>query len=601
MILLLINQIVKQTYIITLVYICFSSLYIIFSDHIVSLTHQENTVADIARIQTVKGISFVLASGLLIFAITSFSFKRLERALKNSNEYQVLSEQIIANSNDATGLFDENGLLIMSNKSLRSLMEGQKIRKGNSFNIGQQSNRVIKSFIEEFLIQKTDQSERVFEFSTGTWLKISMTKIKIIDEQQAVLLRSQNITEHVLIEQTLRENEMKYMSIFHKQPFGVLLIDGMGKVKFHNDLFMTIMGLKHSRELRTFWGNAFPEEEKRAFELKWEKAELKNTSFHMNLRVADAEGQHQWREVYVVPINEHSNRGFIITVRDITNQVLIEEKIKRYSEELKLEVDMQTAELQQKTMKMEEYQKALTYLLEDVNEIRKELEVANNLLKMSNKELEAFSYSVSHDLQAPLRSIHGFSQALVEEYGQVLDEQGRDYLNRISNSVGRMGELINDLLLLSKVSRAEMHRQEVNVTNLAYDIISEFKDSMEQARYVDFSIQNDIICQGDGNLLRILFSNLIQNAVKFSTHNEKPKVVIGKDDNGNMYIQDNGVGFDMKHAEAIFEPFQRLHSSIVYEGSGIGLTIVRRIIHRHRGEISVTSKPNEGTTFYFNV
>jgi signal transduction histidine kinase len=177
------------------------------------------------------------------------------------------------------------------------------------------------------------------------------------------------------------------------------------------------------------------EDDKRSFELSWENAKMKNTSFNTNLQISDATGQHWWREVYVVPINAHSNRGFIITVRDITNQVLIEEKIRMYSEELKQEVDNQTAELQLKAKKMEEYQEALTLLLEDVNEIRKELEVANNQLKISNNELEAFSYSVSHDLQAPLRSIEGFSQALMEDYSNTLDERGHDFLGRISNGI----------------------------------------------------------------------------------------------------------------------------------------------------------------------
>jgi PAS domain S-box-containing protein len=488
----------------------------------------------------------------------------------------------------------------MNNASFTSLMGNPKIGESNCFNINQLSNRVLRSFIEEFLSQQVDQRERVFEFSTGIWLKISMKKIEIIDQHPAILMKSQDITEHVLIEQTLRENERKYLSIFHKQPFGVLLIDGMGKERFHNDLFMDIMRLQHSSELLTFWGNAYNDDDKRAFELKWENAFLKNTSFNTTLRIADA-GEPKWREVHVVPIEEQNSNGFVITVSDITKQVLIEEKIRMYSEELKREVDMQTAELQLKTKKLEEHQQALTLLLEDVNEIRKELEVANNLLKISNNELEAFSYSVSHDLQAPLRSIRGFSQTLAKEYSKTLDAQGRDYLNRISTNVIRMGGLINDLLLLSRVSRADLLKQNVNITGMANDIISELKGSMEPAKSPDFSVQKGITCYGDGKLLRILFNNLIQNAIKFSAQNERPKIAVGKNEKGQMYIQDNGVGFDMKHSEEIFEPFKRFHSSRLYEGSGIGLTIVRRIIQRHRGDIKVSSKLNEGTTFYFTV
>lgn len=590
----------KQAYIITIIYICFSSLYIIFSDQVVSSLNNLNTVQDVAWIQSVKGISFVLASGLLIFTITNYNFKRLEKAMKNSNEYQILSEQIIASSGDAIGLFDEAGCLIMSNNSLRSLLGEQKTEIGKKIDLAQMSNKVLKPFISNFLTQQDDRIEQVFEFTTGSWLKISMTKIKNLDGQSAILFRSQDITEHVLIEQTLRENEMKYLSIFHKQPFGVLLIDGLGKVKFHNDLFMEIMGLKHSRDLRRFWLNAFHDEERRSFKVKWENAELKNSSFTTNLRIADANGQQIWCEVNVVPINEHNYRGLIITVRDITDQILIEEKIRRYSEDLKHEVEMQTAELQLKTTKMEEYQKSLMLLLEDVNEIRKELEVANNLLKMSNNELEAFSYSVSHDLQAPLRSIQGFSEALKEDYGDLLDEKGHDFLDRISNGVHKMAGLINDLLVLSKVSRVEIQKKEIDLNDMVREIVTELQEA-GLSKPVNFTIQEGLTCLGDVNLLRILLNNLLQNAIKFTTQTEQPEVIVGKDESGKLFVKDNGVGFDMKYADLIFEPFKRLHSSKLYTGSGIGLTIVRRIVQRHLGEITVVSKPNEGTTFCFRI
>lgn len=595
------TRIVKPAYVITAIYIIFSSVYIVFSDRIVNNLFGHNSLEHIMRIQSTKGITFVFTSGLLIFFITDYFFKRLKKALKISNEYQLLSEQIISNSEDATCIFDCHGNVIMCNSSFHNLLDERELLEQRDMKINQLQNRYLRSFIEGFLTADNEKNERIFEYSSGQWLKISLSKIMILNEVQAILLRSQDVTEHILVEHALRQNELKYLSIFQKQPFGILLIDRKSDVKFHNDLFMKIMRLKYTQELQYFWKNTLREEEKDEFKVKWEKAKSTNTSFTSRLQISGSGGQRFWRELHITPLDVNYNRGFLITANDITEQVRIEEKIKRYSEELKQEVDRQTSELQERALKMEEYQNSLTELLHDVNKTKKELERANHQLMISNQELEAFAYSVSHDLQAPLRSIHGFSQAIREDYYDLLDESGRDHIDRISNSIIRMNELITDMLQLSRVSRAEFNRERINVSVLAQEIISELNGTLGVDKNINVSIQDDVICSGDRNLLNILLNNLIQNAIKFTSQNACPKIVIGQTSDGEIFVQDNGVGFDMKFADMIFEPFKRLHSARQFEGTGIGLTIVRRIVQRHSGQIRVQSEPNHGTTFYLQI
>jgi light-regulated signal transduction histidine kinase (bacteriophytochrome) len=220
-----------------------------------------------------------------------------------------------------------------------------------------------------------------------------------------------------------------------------------------------------------------------------------------------------------------------------------------------------------------------------------------------NKELEAFSYSVSHDLRAPLRSIDGFSQALLEDYSDKLDKEGQDYLIRVRKAAQQMGNIIDDLLKLSRITRRPLEHEKVNLSDLSKSIIDELqkKDSNRNAKV---SIDEDLTVMGDKQLLRLALENLIGNAWKFTSKKSNTKIEIGKTkkkDKDAFYVRDNGAGFDMKYADKLFVPFQRLHSDQEFEGIGIGLGIVSRIIHRHGGEIWAEGKEGGGATFYFSL
>lgn len=224
-------------------------------------------------------------------------------------------------------------------------------------------------------------------------------------------------------------------------------------------------------------------------------------------------------------------------------------------------------------------------------------------LDRKNKELEAFSYSVSHDLRAPLRSIDGFGQAMIEEYGGTLDERGRHYLERIRVSAQHMGELIDDLLELSRVSRAEIHRDRVDLATLARAIVTDLTRN-DPVRRVRVEIQDTIFAEADRGLMRSVLGNLLGNAWKFTANQPEPIIEFLAERRGEdiVYrVNDNGAGFDMNYVEKLFNPFQRLHSDADFPGTGIGLATVRRIVERHGGSIWAEASPGEGASFFFTL
>ncbi|MHA1650415.1 MAG: sensor histidine kinase, partial [Candidatus Helarchaeota archaeon] len=224
-------------------------------------------------------------------------------------------------------------------------------------------------------------------------------------------------------------------------------------------------------------------------------------------------------------------------------------------------------------------------------------------LSAAIKELESFAYSVSHDLRAPLRAIDGFSQAILEDYFDKLDEQGKDYLIRIRNASQRMAQLIDDILQLSRLSRSKMQIEQVNLSEIAREIFADLRNT-DPKRQVDIIIQPELIVYGDARLLKIALENLLSNAWKFTSKHPTARIELGVMQINNepvYYIRDDGAGFDMAYVDKLFGAFQRLHSEKEFEGTGIGLATVQRIIHRHGGRVWAEGAIEKGATFYFTL
>jgi PAS domain S-box-containing protein len=247
--------------------------------------------------------------------------------------------------------------------------------------------------------------------------------------------------------------------------------------------------------------------------------------------------------------------------------------------------------------KLEQENEILQKRLEDkVQQRTKELQVVN-------KELEAFSYSVSHDLRTPLRAIIGFSQILREDYSDRLDEEGRRLLNNISRNTKMMGELIDDLLKFSKLSRLEKIDTAVDMLHLVQIVIDHLEEVWNKKRYT-FIVSDVPPCSGDDSMLKQVWTNLIDNAMKYASKSAEPTIEIGgtaDEETITYYVKDNGVGFDMKYAGNLFGVFQRLHTTEQFEGTGLGLALVQRIIHKHNGTVWAEASPDKGATFYFTI
>lgn len=224
-------------------------------------------------------------------------------------------------------------------------------------------------------------------------------------------------------------------------------------------------------------------------------------------------------------------------------------------------------------------------------------------LEAANKELEAFSYSVSHDLRAPLRAIDGFSKILIEEHSQQLKQEALRLLNIVRDSTSKMGELIDDLLAFSRISRQGMIKSRIDITNMVNSIVNELR-SAEPTRTVNVTMHSLPKVHGDISMIRQMFVNLLSNAFKFTRHQANPIIEIGCTSKGNediCYVRDNGAGFDMQYKDKLFGVFQRLHTSDEFEGTGVGLALVQRVIHRHGGKVWAEGEVGKGATFYVTL
>jgi light-regulated signal transduction histidine kinase (bacteriophytochrome) len=248
---------------------------------------------------------------------------------------------------------------------------------------------------------------------------------------------------------------------------------------------------------------------------------------------------------------------------------------------------------------------AIIHAVEDITDLvdeHRRLVESNNALAATNEELEAFCYSVAHDLRAPLRGIQGFSQALLEDYGESVDAKANNYLQRVASAALRMSELIDDLLNLSRISRSPVSRVPVDLSSMAREVIQNLEQ--HHAHRVTATTADGLHATADVRLVRIVLENLLGNAFKFTAKDANARIEFGAVPIGGVqtfFVRDNGAGFDEAYASKLFAPFQRLHSEKDFPGTGIGLATVQRIVRRHGGRAWAKSTVNGGATFYFTL
>jgi PAS domain S-box-containing protein len=430
----------------------------------------------------------------------------------------------------------------------------------------------------------SEHYERRFRRKNGeaVWTQISATPV--FDKNQSYegsFGMVTDITERKHAEEALRESEKKFRSFVESSSEGFTLVDEQGAIIEWNSAREKMTGLAASQVLgQKLWDVQYqlilPTLQTPEFYRRFKQTLLdalatgKSPIFDQTLEVEILQREHPPRYIRQTVFPIRTEKGFRIgsVTSDITERRRAEEEIHKLNQELELRVAQRTTQLE-----------------------------------AANKELEAFAYSVSHDLRAPLRAIDGFSQILIEGTYESLDATARGYLDRVRGGAQRMAQLIDDLLNLSRVSRSEMVIQSVDLSQVARRVADELR-GLDSHRDVTFEIQGGVTVAGDDRLLRIVLENLLGNAWKYTSKHQTARIEFGmlrQDEKPVCFVRDDGSGFDMQYREKLFGAFQRLHTTTDFPGTGIGLATVQRIVNRHGGKVWAVGEIEKGATFYFTI
>ncbi|MFU8860482.1 MAG: PAS domain S-box protein [Cyclonatronaceae bacterium] len=389
----------------------------------------------------------------------------------------------------------------------------------------------------------------------------------VLNGKEVEIVLAYDVSEQIKAETELRESEAKFRKLAETIDAVVVIYRGEDLV-FVNKGTERITGYS-ADELKSmkFWEVVHPEHQQLTRENGLARQRGEEIEHTYDFRIVRKDGEIRWLSFSASPILFEGKNAAIGTGFDVTGRKLAEMKISELNRDLEKRVRERTAELE-----------------------------------AVNAELEAFSYSVSHDLMAPLRSVDGFSEALLEHCVDRLDETARKYLSRIRSGTARMRELIDELLKLSRIARADMQIQDVDISAMARQIMSDLARS-EPGRKVEFSCIDNIRVYGDKGLIRVVLENLLGNAWKFTSRKDHAVISISRyrKDGAGFMVQDNGAGFNMQYYNKLFSPFQRLHKSSEFEGSGIGLATVLRIVKKHGGTIEAVSENGAGATFMISL
>ncbi len=448
-----------------------------------------------------------------------------------------------------------------------------------------------------------------------------------------------DMTDHVLAESRLQESEKRYRRLFEDVPVALWEEDFSGvkqyidelkakgitdfrawfennpdaiqhcarliQIRNINQAAVAMYEADNKQQLLGNLAGLITEATQNAFKEELIALASGRTRFHTEFVSHTLKGNKVYVELTlaIAPGYEDTWATVILATNDITARKETETQIRRLNEELEQRVKARTAELNQRIDEVERLNRGMINLLEDIQAANHLLTVTTRQLEATNKELEAFAYSVSHDLRAPLRAIDGFSRILLDQFANELPAEAQRLLNLVRNNSQQMGQLIDDLLSFSRQGRQPLHKEMVKPQQIVETVWQELAPE-RNGRQIELILGDLPPCYADPALLKQVYVNLITNALKFTRQKTIARIEIGckQQDNQLIYfVKDNGAGFDMRYANKLFGVFQRLHRAEEYEGTGVGLAIVKRIIVRHGGQVWAEAEPEKGATFYFTL
>ena len=608
---------------IAILYVIAGSLWIIGTDYI-ALGHIA-AINHLFYISLIKGLVFVILTALLFYSL----LKKLSEISAEVEENLRLAEDkykiIVESSNDGIWVIDADEKTTFVNDRMAEMLG---LSAGEILNhclyefIDTEWQSIAKQNVERRKQGLREQYDLKFNKGDGTSFWAMVAASPLSDQNQnyiGSLGMISDITERKEVEDKLLDYQQNLSDIIKYLPDATFAIDKNGVVIAWNKAIEEMAGISalemlgkgdHEYSL-PFYHTKRPLLVDGVLNREIDLAPL-YTNFEKDTNNLVAEsyfeyfgdgGMYIWAKASSLYNAYGEVVGAVESIRDITFKKNTEQQIIKLNQELEERVLNRTAELARANsdLKNEIAEREKTEM--EVKSLNEKLSSRATELEAVNSELESFSYSVSHDLRTPLRSIDGFSQMIIEDYSDSLDEKAKECFIRIRNASQRMGQLIDDLYDLSKLTRIEMVKEKIYMTKMALAVEEDLR-RLYPDRDVKLLVENDIFAEGDPHLMHIVIENLLGNAWKFTSQKENAIIEFGtikKDETQIYYIKDNGIGFDMTFSSKLFRAFERLHNSKEYPGTGIGLAIVERIIKKHGGKVWAESVLGEGSTFYFTL